>query len=84
MFPHHIKRENTDNTFLMEMPDILMLWVQILWDDRLRLPNVGIGTLKSLWEKAKINLIHVECKKVYKTHKLFLISFMDGLNMDNW
>jgi len=41
MFPHHIKRENTENTFLMEMPDILMLWVQILWDDRLRLPNVG-------------------------------------------
>ncbi len=40
MCPNQIKRENADNTFRKEMIDILVLLVQVVWEN-LQLPNVG-------------------------------------------
>ncbi len=40
MCPNQIKRENADNTFRKEMTDILVLLVQVVWEN-LQLPNVG-------------------------------------------
>ncbi len=40
MCPNQIKRENADNTFIKEMIDILVLLVQVVWEN-LQLPNVG-------------------------------------------
>jgi len=53
MCPNQIKRENSDNPFIREIIDILVLLLQVVRDN-LQLPNMGqlcpqCGTLKNLY-----------------------------------
>jgi len=57
MCPNQIKRENSDNPFIREIIDTLVLLLQVVLENR-QLPNVGHWKIYD--KRPKITLIHEE------------------------